>query len=189
MSARRPRTGVVLTSNATNAGGNASAPLTEDEKVALQHTWDWFALHSGQRMQLVSSYFVAQALVVAGYGTALQGKAPVAAAGLAAAGLFLGLGFYAADLRTRELIKASEPALAHFEDRLATVTGRSELALAAGVETPAVRGTSYSRVIALFVATMSLLLIAGFVYALSEVGEEDDAGKCRAPASSSPAVG
>lgn len=140
--------------------------LTEEEAAVLEHAWNWFSLHSGQRMQLLSFFFVALGLVVAGYGTALQADLPVVAGGLSVAGMVLAAAFFMADLRTRELVKASEVPLSSIQKRLADISGISSVRLVDEVETPKVRRTSYGSIIGKLMVATAVLMVAGLVYAI-----------------------
>jgi hypothetical protein len=105
------------------------ADLSEIDKLAFDHAWRWFALHSGQRMQLLNFYFVSLALLLAAYSTALQAKRDVVAGGVALGGVLIVLGCYRLDWRTRQLIVVSEAALNIFETRLASSVGIGEVKL------------------------------------------------------------
>lgn len=66
--------------------------------------WRWFALHSGQRMQLVSFWMASTALLTAALGTALQNHLTAIAAGLCALGTISSVTFALLDARTRQLV-------------------------------------------------------------------------------------
>lgn len=149
------------------AGEGAGGPegLTVAEREVLDHAWRWFALHSGQRMQLLGFYLVALSLVLAAYGTALQRGAGVLAAVLAAAGAVVSLAFALVDLRTRQLVKAAELPMARLEERLAERSGVAGIRLLETVER-ATWGASYRRVILRLMLSVGLLMAGGAVYAL-----------------------
>ena len=152
---------------------NQPPDLTEAEKIVLEHSWNWFALHSGQRMQLLSYFFVALALVVAGYGSALQANAPAVAVGLCGAGLALSGGFFLVDLRTRALVKASEKPISTIQKRLSVLTSNDEINLVERVETPKPWFSSYSKVISALMLVTAVLMAAGIAYALSFDGNDE----------------
>jgi len=77
---------------------------TNDEEVI----WRWFALHSGQRMQLVSFWMASTALLTAALGTALQNHLTAIAAGLCALGTISSVTFALLDARTRQLVLIAE---------------------------------------------------------------------------------
>lgn len=70
--------------------------------------WRWFALHSGQRMQLVSFWLAGTALLVSGLVTAVEKSLDGVAIGLCVVGALSSLAFALLDRRTRALILAAE---------------------------------------------------------------------------------
>lgn len=133
-------------------------------KVALQHAWDWFALHAGQRMQLINFLLVSIAFLTAGYGTAMNAGRPHVAAWIAIAGEFIALAFWRLDVRTRELIRASEPALAALEARIAELSALPEMELIAIVNRPTKPISSYTAVVRWLVITAVVFYAAGAIY-------------------------
>lgn len=158
-----------------SAGGTTPPePLTEAEAAVLEHAWNWFALHSGQRMQLLSFFFVALGLVVAGYGAALQADLPVVAGGLSVAGMVVAAAFFLADLRTRELVKASEVPIAAIQQRLADVSGISTIKLVHGVEKPKMPHSSYGAIIAKLMIATAVLMVAGLAFAIYQGAQSEN---------------
>lgn len=141
----------------------------DDLKLALDHAWGWFALHAGQRMQLVNYLLVAAALIVAGYSTALGNDRPAAAGAIAAAGVAICAAFGALDRRTAALVKAAETPLLELQDRLAIRAGVPSLALVRSVERAA-SGMSYTTVLRALTAALAVLAAAGAVYAFEVRG-------------------
>lgn len=94
--------------------------MDDDEvlKLALDHAWNWFAKHAAQRMQLMNYLLLAISFILAAYGTTLSAKRPVVAGAIALLGAFVTLVFWRLDVRTIELQKAAEGALAKIESRL-----------------------------------------------------------------------
>jgi hypothetical protein len=86
--------------------------------VALTHTWSWFSQHANQRMQAVNFYLVAAAFLTAAYGTTAAAERWPAAAVIGAAGVVVSLAFNQLDARTRELVRAAEPALSRMQSAL-----------------------------------------------------------------------
>ncbi|MFC5731173.1 MULTISPECIES: hypothetical protein [Nocardioides] len=133
----------------------------EAEREALQHAWNWFAMHAGQRMQVISYFLVSFALVIAGYGTSMQADNHVVAVGIAVTGAVITLSFLLLESRTRELVQAVEPALATLEERLGVRASLPDINIVKGVDKPRQRFRKYSFVIrALMWAATVLLLIA-----------------------------
>jgi hypothetical protein len=136
----------------------------DDERDALKHSWDWFALHAGQRMQAVSHFLVAFALVLAGYGAAYQANNQLVAVGLALAGVLISVSFLLLELRTRQLVQAAEPALASLQARLAARSNTPDLEFVRSVENPTQRFRKYSFVIrALMGAAVIVMSLAAVV--------------------------
>lgn len=138
----------------------------EDERRALEHSWAWFQLHAGQRMQQINFLLVSMALIVAGYGAALQAGRPGVAAAIAIAGCAIAVCFWRLDVRTRDLVKAGEAALTVLEDRLATRVQLNELRFIARVETPRARFSAYSTVIRALVAIFVGAFLAAALYSV-----------------------
>jgi Flp pilus assembly protein TadB len=87
-------------------------PVAADQALA----WQWFALHSGQRMQLVNFWLVSTAFLVAAFVQAKIGRLSALAIGVAALGVIASLAFQQLDERTRRLIRIAEAALLHIEN-------------------------------------------------------------------------
>ncbi|GAA3251139.1 hypothetical protein GCM10017691_63680 [Pseudonocardia petroleophila] len=80
-----------------------------------EYAWNWFALHSGQRMQLVNFWLVAISFLGAAYVQARIGNLRGIAAGIAMAGMIASVSFSLLDERTRRLIDVAEDALRGLE--------------------------------------------------------------------------
>ncbi|WP_155288443.1 hypothetical protein [Rhodococcoides fascians] len=179
---------------ASNSGGGStqsSPSFTTDEQVAIDHAWGWFELHSGQRMHLVSLFFVALGLVVAGYGSAIEARVPAVAAGLSLFGITLVVSFWLIDMRTAQLVKASEVPLESYQARLADLTGVDSMELSKKVASAEPSWVSYSKVIRFFLVASAVAFIAGFVWAVGFMeGDQDleitSGNHCNPAESSSP---
>ena len=86
-------------------------------KAALDHAWNWFALHAGQRMQSFSFFLIATAFLVAAYATVLKEHRDIAI-GIGILGAWISLWFNRLEQRTKQLVKAGEAALAPFQEQL-----------------------------------------------------------------------
>src|SRR4051794_19087018 len=115
-------------------------------KQGLDHAWNWFALHAAQRMQTFNFFLVATAFLIAGYASLLE-KHRGAAFGVALLGAWLTFWFHRLDTRSRQLVKASERALAALEAHLADATNIKHLKIVEAVERPEAGTSSYRRVI------------------------------------------
>ncbi|WP_156891542.1 hypothetical protein [Agromyces subbeticus] len=136
------------------------------EELALSHAWAWFALHAGQRMQVINYYLITIALILAGYGVAFQSQNFLIAATVALAGLGVSVAFWMLDRRTKELVKAAEVPLRELQRRLAVRTSLPTLTLVALVEKPGPRTVTYSRAIGVLTIVVSVLMVVALVVAL-----------------------
>jgi len=118
------------------------------EKEALDHAWNWFALHANQRLQCLHFFVLISAALAAGAASAFsQGKFGIALI-IAAVGVGAAVSFNALERRVRELVKAGEDAMREFQRRLAEETGVPQLQLVAEVDATRVSRTgSYSKAI------------------------------------------
>ena len=79
------------------------------------YAWDWFALHSGQRLQLVNFWLVAVAFLASAYVQSEIDHAHAIAAGVAVIGAIASVAFQRLDVRTRQLTQAAEAVLKELE--------------------------------------------------------------------------
>src|ERR1700722_6941589 len=79
------------------------------------YAWNWFALHSGQRLQLVNFWLVAIAFLAAAFVQSEINHLTPVAAGLALIGTLSSISFQRLDVRTRQLTVTAEEALRAFE--------------------------------------------------------------------------
>lgn len=129
--------------------------INEDEstagdvtKEALDHAWNWFSLHAGQRLQCVYFFVLASAALVAGFASTLTANKQGTAFVITLVGTFISIVFNLLERRTKELVKAGEAAMREFERRLTAKTGVAELMLVERVEeTKITRAASYSKAI------------------------------------------
>src|ERR1700722_968612 len=88
--------------------------VSSDEVRA--YAWNWFAMHSGQRLQLVNFWLVAVAFLAGAFVQSQINHVRPIAAGVAAIGAAGSLAFQRLDARTRTLSGIAEDALAQFEN-------------------------------------------------------------------------
>jgi hypothetical protein len=139
-----------------------SAPPDEVIDRVLHHTWDWFALHSGQRMSLMNHWLLGSAFTTAGYATSVGNGEGGLALAIGFAGALLTLAFSRLDRRTRQLVHLAEDALALLEERMADESGVVELRLVARSDVECGRFTSYGQVIGtVHGVALVLFLVAG----------------------------
>jgi hypothetical protein len=144
-------------------GDRREEELTRD---AMNHAWNWFALHAGQRMQMVNFFLLAVAFLVTGYVAALTKDLHAGAVGIGLLGAWIALSFHRLELRTKELVKAGEAAMKDFERRLAEKSGVQELEIVKRVEKTGKNWTSYGKVLPTLHWTIFAAFLAGSVYAL-----------------------
>src|SRR4051794_24904813 len=83
------------------------------------YAWNWFALHSGQRMQLVNFWLVSVAFLGAAFVQARTGNLAAVAVGVCVTGTISSIAFAMLDARTRRLVQVAEDALRALEDERA----------------------------------------------------------------------
>lgn len=123
--------------------------------------WDWFELHSQQRMQVLGFWLVALGLVTGAYAQLLVANVRLAAAVVAFMGSGVSCLFLLLDRRTRRLIKIAE---AEMVEETSTPAGGAKRLLRAADAAP---GPTYSSLIAAIesIAAVSLFLLG--LYALT----------------------
>jgi|SRR5271166_3487620 len=82
---------------------------------AQLYAWNWFALHAGQRLQLVNFWLVAVAFLAAAFVQARSNHLVAVAFGVSVTGVIASLAFVRLDVRTRQLVRVAESALRSFE--------------------------------------------------------------------------
>ena len=93
---------------------------------AQSYAWSWFALHAGQRLQLVNFWLVAVAFLATAFVQARSSHLVAIAFGVSVTGVVSSLAFMRLDARTRQLIRVAENALRSFEVRR-TAAGLDEV--------------------------------------------------------------
>jgi Flp pilus assembly protein TadB len=149
-----------------------AVPILEEAdrfEIAVDHTWNWFSLHSGQRMQLVNFLILSLTVITAAYGASMNLKRFGVACGIALAGIVLAVLFRRLDLRTRELVQACEPALQQIEERLSAETG-VDVRFAALVQRPGRRIKTYRETLRSLTVLAVVFFAAGAVYAFVKTG-------------------
>jgi len=89
--------------------------VQDAETKAQTYAWSWFALHAGQRLQLVNFWLVAVAFLAAAYVQARSNHMVAIAFGVSVTGVVSSLAFVRLDVRTRQLVQVAENALRYFE--------------------------------------------------------------------------
>jgi hypothetical protein len=132
------------------------------------YAWNWFALHAGQRLQLVNFWLVAIAFLAAAFVQSEINHLTPIAAGLAFIGALSSVAFQRLDIRTRQLTVAAEGALQVFEaewissgvtDAIALTT-RSNLARTSWID-------SYRMIIQGLQLSVAAIFFGAFIYVLA----------------------
>jgi hypothetical protein len=89
--------------------------VQDAETKAQTYAWNWFALHAGQRLQLVNFWLVAVAFLASAYVQARSNHMVAIAFGVSVTGVVSSLAFVRLDVRTRQLVQVAENALRYFE--------------------------------------------------------------------------
>lgn len=92
--------------------------MSTQESNPQTYVWNWFALHAGQRLQLVNFWLVAVSFLATAFVQAMTGHLYLVAVGVSLAGTVSSLAFMRLDVRTQQLIQAAENALQKFEETL-----------------------------------------------------------------------
>lgn len=91
----------------------------KDERDQRMYAWNWFALHAGQRLQLVNFWLVAVAFLATAFVQARTSHLLPVALGVSITGAVASLAFNRLDNRTRQLVHLGENALLSIEARQA----------------------------------------------------------------------
>ena len=102
-------------------------PERSNEQEMRTYAWSWFALHAGQRLQLVNFWLIAVAFMATAFVEARTGHLLPVALGVSITGCIASLAFMRLDNRTRQLVHLAEDALLSIEAGLgAQVDGPAE---------------------------------------------------------------
>jgi hypothetical protein len=144
------------------------APVREDEAEAQAYAWNWFALHAGQRLQLVNFWLVAVAFFATAFVQAISSHMVAVAVGVSVTGAIASLAFMRLDRRTRQLVAAAESALGHLEAGR-TARGVDHVFELVRVSQEAQRSwlDSYRKIIQGMQLLVAILFTLGVVYALT----------------------
>ncbi len=141
--------------------------MSSADAEAHAYAWNWFALHSGQRMQMVSYWLVAISFLGAAFMQARTANLTAVAVGVCVAGAVSSISFAMLDARTRRLIQVSEEALRKLEQLRVAAGAASEARLAtAAHEARTFRVASYRIVIESLQLLMAGLFTAGAIYSM-----------------------
>jgi hypothetical protein len=135
-------------------------------KIAVDHAWNWFALHATQRLQSVNFFLVAMAFMTAAYVTAIKEELFLIAAGIAVLAMSTSYFLFRMERRIQYLIHAAEEALNPIQDAVATKLTLPQMNIVARVAETNPGGWKYSRVFKFMYSTTAAGFALGFVDAL-----------------------
>ena len=145
--------------------------MTEHEK--LEHYWNWFSLHSTQRMQSINFFLVATSFLVVGYVDATVGAKDIVAIAVSSLGVILAFVFFRLDRRTRYLIQSSESRIADFQAEIEpkatddlTKEEKLGITLLKEVELATPGSWTYSTAFAWFFGTVGSMFALGTIYSV-----------------------
>lgn len=127
------------------------------------YAWNWFALHSGQRMQLVNFWLVAVAFLGAAFVQARTGNLRAIAVGVCFAGAVASVAFAMMDARTRGLVQVAEEALRGIEENRAAAGQLTLRLVSASHEARPSRLLSYRVIIQGMQVTIAVLFVVAAV--------------------------
>ena len=133
--------------------------MPDPSAEAQAYAWNWFALHSGQRMQLVNFWLVAVAFLGAAFVQARTGKLTAVAVGICVTGTVASIAFAMLDARTRRLVQVAEDALRALEDERAA-SGATGFRLVS-----ASHGARFSRLFSYRLVIQGLQLVVAALFA------------------------
>lgn len=133
--------------------------------VVDRHTyaWNWFALHSAQRMQLVNFWLVAVAFLGTAFVQARVSNLAFVAAGVCIAGAVSSVAFLLLDIRTRGLVQVAERALIAMEDEMLPADAPEEFRLVRNADRRSVPLSSYYVLIRGLQASLTALFLTAGV--------------------------
>jgi len=135
---------------------------------AQTYAWNWFALHSNQRMQLVNFWLVAVAFLGAAFVQARSGDLRSVAAGVCAIGAVASVAFAMLDARTRQLVQVAEAALRRLEhERAAAGADESMRLVSASHAARSSRVSSYRFVIQGLQIVVAVLFAMACVFTIA----------------------
>lgn len=144
----------------------ATSEFSAPEQQALAHAWSWFALHAGQRLQLLNFFLVSVAFLTAAYVAAFEDH-PAVSGIVGVVGAIVSFAFRRLELRTRELVHVGEAPLAVLEARLAALANVDSLRLVDKADAPRRKLTKYSLLIRVvqWTTVLAFAVASGFAFA------------------------
>jgi hypothetical protein len=132
------------------------------------YAWNWFALHSSQRLQLVNFWLVAVAFLAAAYVQARSDHLFAISLGVSVASAIASLAFAKLDARTRELVQVAERSLRVLEtDASSEEAGEPFQLIKASELARRSPFDSYRVIIECLQFSVALLFILGAIYSIA----------------------
>jgi hypothetical protein len=134
---------------------------------ARSYVWNWFALHAGQRLQLVNFWLVAVAFLATAFVQSQISHLRPIAAGVALIGTVASVAFQRLDVRTHQLTRVAEDALREFEADWVAQGSSGLVALVArshGIRKS--RMDSYRTIIQGLQLSVAVVFLGAFIYTL-----------------------
>lgn len=150
---------------ATTLKSNTAEP--EVHPATLDHAWEWFSLHAGQRLEAVNFYLVAAAFLSNAYVSALSASSFLVAIGVGLLGAFFAFNFFMLEQRVRTLVRAGEAALLISQSHLARDSHIPDIEILSRVDSPGKWTWSYSRVFRHLYLFTGIGFLLGSLYSLS----------------------
>ena len=141
--------------------------MQDAETKAQTYAWNWFALHAGQRLQLVNFWLVAVAFLATAYVQARASHMTAIAFGVSVTGAVSSVAFMKLDVRTRQLVQVAENSLRYFE-ATAVAAGMDEVTelVKASHEARRSRFDSYRVIIQGLQLTVACIFVLAAVFSL-----------------------
>jgi hypothetical protein len=141
--------------------------VQDAETKAQTYAWNWFALHAGQRLQLVNFWLVAVAFLATAYVQARASHMTAIAFGVSVTGAVSSVAFMKLDVRTRQLVQVAENSLRYFE-ATAVAAGMDEVTelVKASHEARRSRFDSYRVIIQGLQLTVACIFVLAAVFSL-----------------------
>jgi hypothetical protein len=147
-----------------------SPEADEKARIEFDYAWGWFQYHASQRLTAFNFFLVIVGFLLVGYSQAILNHWDAFGIGLGVIGLCISVGFFALDIRNRELVDLGKEALKLLEP----TTGESLLKDAR----PLVSHRFWLRSI---IAVIGVGFVAAAIWAgCGYPGTDDDTVNCRA---------
>lgn len=105
-----------------------SVSIDDDFRIALDHAWQWFALHRKQRMQTLYFHMISAGFLANAYIISIKDHSKLGI-GVGALGGISSLLFFQLERRNRHFVTLGKRALRPLEQRLANVVRDPNLVL------------------------------------------------------------